>query len=398
MANKRDYYDVLGVSKTASNDDIKRAFRKLAMQYHPDRNKAPDAEAKFKEINEAYEVLSDQQKRSTYDQYGHEGLNQNGFSGGANPFDIFNQFFGGNGGSGGVKFSFGGDDDDNPFGDIFGGMFGGGRRKSAKQKERPLYGLNIEATITISFLDSVLGTSKQIKYKVKKECPTCHGTGASNDADAIKTCQRCKGTGVVTSRTRTILGIMESQDVCPECHGTGKIISKPCQTCHGQKFINVDETVNINIDSGIINGKILEFVNKGNTYKNHTGNLYITVFVQPSRIFKRKDNVLYANVLVDPILAITGGRIKIPTPYGIKEIELKSNTANGEEITVSSYGIKDIRKKMFGGKDNGDLVITIVYARPIKYSKAVLEKLREVSNLTNPEVDDYNKLIEKELT
>jgi molecular chaperone DnaJ len=397
MATKRDYYEILGVSKSASNDDIKRAFRKLAMQYHPDRNKAADAETKFKEINEAYEVLSDQQKRSTYDQYGHDGLNQSGFSGNVNPFDIFNQFFGGNGRSGGVKFSFGGDDDESPFGDIFGSMFGGGRRRNNKPKDRPLYDLNIEATITISFLDSVLGISKQIKYKVKKDCPTCHGTGAANEPDAIKTCPRCKGTGVITSRTRTILGIMESQDICPECHGTGKIIAKPCPTCHGQKYINTDETVNINIDPGIMNGKILEFIGKGNTYKNRTGSLYTTVFVQPSPIFKRKDNILHANVLVDPILAITGGRIKIPTPYGIKEIELKSNTANGEEITVSSYGIKDIRKKMFGGKDNGDLVITVVYARPIKYSKSILEKLKEVSNLNNPEVDEYNKLIEKEL-
>jgi molecular chaperone DnaJ len=398
MATKRDYYEILGVPKNATNDDIKRAFRKLAMQYHPDRNKAPDAEAKFKEINEAYEVLGDQKKRQTYDQFGHEGLNQNGFGGGnANPFDIFNQFFGGGGNSGGVKFSFGGDDE-SPFGDMFGGMFGGGQRRTSKPKERPLYDLNIEATITINFLDSVLGIKKQIKYKVKKECPTCHGTGASTEANAIKTCPHCKGTGVVMTRTRTILGIMESQEVCPECRGTGKIIAKPCPTCHGQKFINADETVDIQIEPGLLNGKILEFPKKGNTYKNNTGNLYITVFVQPSHIFKRKDNVIYANVLVDPILAITGGRIKIPTPYGIKEIELKSNTANGEEINVAGFGIKDLRKKMFGGKENGDLVITIVYARPIKYSKAILEKLKEVSDLNNPEVDEYNKLIEKELS
>ncbi|MDR2823154.1 MAG: DnaJ domain-containing protein [Mycoplasmataceae bacterium] len=399
MASKRDYYEVLGINKNASADEVKRAFRRLAMQYHPDRNKQPDAESKFKEINEAYEVLSDQTKRSTYDQYGHEGLNQQGFDGNVNPFDIFNQFFkGGNGSTGGVKFSFGGDGGD--FGDIFGNMFGGGgtRRSSRNTRgERAPYDLNIEGTLTISFLDSVMGISKKIKIDTKKTCPACNGSGAA-DENSIKTCPHCKGNGFVINRTRTILGIMESQEVCPECHGSGKIITKACPTCHGKKYISEEQTVDLQIQPGISNGQTIEFAGKGNSIKGTTGNLYLSVFVKPSKIFKRKENIIYANVLVDPIVAITGGRIKIPTPHGTKEIELKSNTANGEEITVSGFGIKNGRKKMFGGHDNSDLVITIVYARPIKYSKADIEKLRQINNQINPDVEEYNKLIEKELT
>jgi molecular chaperone DnaJ len=237
----------------------------------------------------------------------------------------------------------------------------------------------------------------QVKVPIKKICPTCHGSGAANDKDAIKTCPRCKGSGVVITRTRTILGVMESQEVCRECQGLGKVIIKPCPTCHGHKYTTMDQQINIEIKPGVTNGQMLEFIGKGNVGTTSTGNLYINVFVQPSHIFKRKDNVLYANVLVDPIRAITGGRIKIPTPYGIKEIELKSNTANGEQITLSDFGIKNSHKKMFGGTSNGDLIITIVYARPIHYSRTEIEQLRKINNDMNPDVEEYNKLIEKEL-
>ncbi|MDR3163469.1 MAG: molecular chaperone DnaJ [Mycoplasmataceae bacterium] len=397
MANKRDYYEVLGISKNASQDEVKKAFRKLAMQFHPDRNKASDAESKFKEINEAYEVLGDVEKRRTYDQYGHEGLNQSGFSGGTNPFDIFNEFFRNNqGNGGGFSFNFGGQSAD--FEDIFGNIFGGrSTRRRSKTNNQSLFDLDIHASVTISFLDSVRGTNLQVKVPTKIICPTCHGTGAANEKDALKTCPQCKGSGVVIMRSRTILGVMESQQICPQCQGTGKIIAKLCPTCHGKKFTTQDQQVAINIEPGVLNGQTLEINGKGNVGKNSTGNLYINIFVQPSPIFKRKDNVLYANVLVDPIVAITGGRIKIPTPYGIKEIDLKSNTANGEQITLSDFGIKNVRKRMFGGTGNGDLIITVVYARPIHYSRSEIEQLRKINTNNNPDVEEYNKLIEKEL-
>jgi molecular chaperone DnaJ len=395
--SKRDYYDVLGVSKTASQDDIKKAFRKLAMQYHPDRNKASDAEQKFKEINEAYEVLKDEQKRKTYDHYGHEGLNQQGFHG-SNPFDFFNEMFGNTGGSGGVKFSFGGDDDEGNLGDIFGNIFGGGsrRRTQKRSNNRQQYDLNVEANLTISFLDSVNGAKRSITIKTKQECPNCHGTGTDTPND-VKTCPKCHGTGVITSRRRTILGIMEQQEYCPDCQGTGKIVSKICHVCNGKKYLDKTEVIDIDLDPGISNGDTLEVRNKGNSIGSTRGNLYLHIYVQPSRIFKRNANTLYANVVVDPIIAITGGIIKIPTPQGIKEIELKSNTANGEQITISNMGIKNVKRKMFRSTD-GDLVLTIVYAKPKHYSKDELQKLRSINNDINPEVDRFNKIVEKELS
>jgi molecular chaperone DnaJ len=393
MSTKRDYYEVLGVNKNASQDEIKRAFRKLAMQYHPDRNKAPDAEAKFKEINEAYEVLSDEKKRQTYNQFGHDGLNQQGFSGG-NPFDIFNQFFGG-GRGGGVKFSFGGDDEDGGFGDIFGSIFG--NQRQTQRKKQQLYDLDIEANLTISFLDSIVGKAHNIKLKIKKPCPTCKGTGAA-DANSVKTCPYCDGKGTVITRSRTILGIMESRQVCPHCRGTGKIVTKPCPTCHGQRFIEQEEVIAIDIPPGIQNGQTLQLSKKGNQGEHGIGDLYLNIFVQPSKIFKRKDNVLYAIVLVDPIMAITGGHIKIPTPYGIREIDIKSNTANGEEITLSGFGIKNAKRRMFGGNSNGDLIVKIEYARPSSYSKHDLEKLREINQTTkNDDVENYYRQIEREV-
>lgn len=395
MATKRDYYDVLGVPKSASQDEIKRAFRKLAMQFHPDRNKAPDAEAKFKEINEAYEVLSDEKKRQTYNQFGHDGLNQQGFSGG-NPFDIFNQFFRGGASGGGVKFSFGGDDEDGGFGDIFGSFFGGGQRQSAKRKQQ-LYDLDIEANFTISFLDSIIGKSHNIKLKIKKPCPTCKGTGAA-DSNSIKTCSHCNGKGTIITRNRTILGIMESRQVCPYCQGTGKIISKFCNTCHGKKFIEQEEIISVDIPAGIQNGQTLQLPKKGNYSEQSTGNLYLNIFVQPSKIFKRKDNVVYAIVLIDPIMAITGGHIKIPTPYGIKEIDIRPYTANGEEITVSGYGIKNIKHKMFGGSANGDLIVKIEYAKPARYSKHTIDQLKEINReIENDDVLSYYRQIEREV-
>ena len=233
--NKRDYYEVLGVAKTATNDEIKRAFRKLAMKYHPDRNKEPGAEQKFKEINEAYQVLTDPQKKQMYDQFGFEGLNQGaggagGFSG---DFSDFFSAFGGNGGN--VHFSFGGDGDDNPFGDIFGNIFGGGSRKAKRKSNQP--NPDIEAQLTISFLESILGCSKTFDIKIKKTCKECNGTGAGDHGKDIKTCEHCHGTGYVVTQKRSFLGMVQSRSTCSHCHGTGKIIGSKCPKCNGVGYI-----------------------------------------------------------------------------------------------------------------------------------------------------------------
>ncbi len=379
--SKRDYYEVLGLSKNANEQDIKRAFRKLAMQYHPDRNKAPDAEARFKEINEAYAVLSDPQKRRTYDQFGHEGLNQQGFTGG-NPFDIFNEFFGG---QGGMKFSFGGDggiDID----DIFGGIFGGGRRTKTRRQSTIPYELNIQTAINIDFLDSVLGCKREVTIKTKNTCDECNGTGVSKEAGAEETCSHCHGSGVVVQRRQTPFGIMQSQSTCPYCNGTGKIIKKPCRKCKGKKYVEQLKTYELEIDPGIENGQIVKINGKGNSYKNYSGDLYVQINVSNSRIFKKQGNKLYTQVLVDPLLAITGGKVQVPTPYGFKTINLDAGTPNLTEIELDNAGIKNAKKKMFG-RENGLLIAIIKYAKPNKYSKADMDALKKVCEATNENVE-----------
>lgn len=404
MANKRDYYEVLGVSKSATDQEIKKAFRKLAMQYHPDRNKAPDAEEKFKEINEAYAVLSDPQKRATYDQYGHDGLNQQGFSGGGNPFDIFNEFFGGGrgGNGGGMHFEFGGNGDGVDLDDILGGFFGGGSRRrsssSRRSQETIPYELNIQTEIDIDFLDSVKGCKRDITLKIKHACEECHGSGVANEADAQTTCPHCHGSGVMTQRKQTPFGIMQSQTVCPYCHGTGKIVKKPCPKCNGKKYIEELKTYEIEFDPGIENGQVVRIEGKGHSFNNYQGDLYIRVNVAPSRIFKRANSTLYTNVIVDPLLALIGGEVQVPTPYGFKTLKLPAGTADGQEFELSNSGIKYPKKKLFGS-EAGSLIAVITYAKPVKYSKEEYNKLKEVydANTNNAQVEKYYDYAKKEI-
>lgn len=395
---KRDYYEVLGISKTASEQDIKKAFRRLAMQYHPDRNKAPDAEEKFKEINEAYSVLSDKDKRATYDRFGFDGLNQQGFSSSQNPFDIFNDFFGGN--QGGVKFSFGGDEGVD-LEDIFGGLFGGGgRRRSSRQSNRVIipYELNIQTEINIDFLDSVLGCKRNVTLKIKSSCKECNGSGVAKEADAEITCPHCKGSGVLLQSRRTPFGMMQSQTTCPYCNGTGKIVKKPCQECKGKKYHEELKTFEIEIDPGIENGQIVKIANKGHSFKDYVGDLFIKINVRQSKIFERDNKTLYTQVIIDPLKAITGGEIEVPTPYGFKTLKLPSGVANGQQFEISNCGIKNAKSKLFG-KGNGNLIAVIKYATPNKYSKIEIDTLNKIlnDNDANDEVTNYYNNAKKEI-
>jgi molecular chaperone DnaJ len=383
MAKKRDYYEVLGINKNATPDEIKKAFRKLAMQYHPDRNKAPDAEDKFKEINEANEVLSDPQRRQQYDQFGHEAAN--GQAGAAGGFgDMFNQFF--RQGGGRTQFSFGEDSD---IGDIFSQFFGGGGSKRTNKKQD--IEKDIELQLNISTIESITGTNKTFKYQVKKVCPHCHGTGAETPQD-IKTCPECHGTGKINVQHRTMFGMMQSQQTCPHCHGTGKIITKKCHVCNGNKYLVKEEETTVEIPAGIATGDMIKIPNYGNETLSGKGNLIIHILVNPSKIFVREGNYVYTKVLVDPLLAIVGGDIKIPTPYGVKEIKLKSNTANGEEITVGGFGINNNKKL----STKGDLIVKIVYAKPNKYNKDELNKIKDLIK-ENDDVKQYESIFTKEI-
>ena len=395
MATKRDYYEVLEISKNATEQEIKRAFRKLAMKYHPDRNKSPDAESKFKEINEAYSVLSDQQKRQTYDQYGHEGLNQGGFSHtNVDPMDIFNQFFGG---GSNVKFSFGGDDEESDF--SFADLFGHRKtsRYGRKRQETIPYELDLQTSITINFIESILGCKKDLTIKIKTMCDVCNGTGASDEKDNIITFPHCGGNGIVIEQKRTMFGIMQSQITCPYCHGKGKIIKKVCKKCQRKKYLEIFKNFEIEIKPGIDNQQIIIEKNKGNNYRENYGNLYIKVNVKPSPYFTKQGNLIYIDVLVDPLKAIVGGEIKVPTPYGSKTIKLLSQTRDGTEIKITNAGIKNLKQRLFSST-NGDLIATIKYATPTNYDQETIKILKTIlKDNKNNEVEKYYNKVTKEM-
>ena len=287
---KRDYYEVLGVSKGASADEIKKAYRKLAKKYHPDVNKAKDAEEKFKEINEAYEVLSDDQKKQIYDNYGFDGLEGNmgqggfsNFSGGFDDLgDIFSQFMGGMGG------------------------FGGFSRGSSRQSG-PIKGENKYVQMSIEFLEAVKGVTKTIKVSVDRKCPKCNGSGAKSASD-IKTCPRCNGSGKVTSAKRTPFGMMQSVVDCPDCHGTGKTITNKCPECGGAGYETKVETVEIKIPAGISTGQQVRVAGYGERGYNggDNGDLYIEIIVKSHDFFVREGNDIYVEVPISAVDATLG--------------------------------------------------------------------------------------------
>lgn len=386
MSSKRDYYEILGVSKDATDDQIKSAFRKKAMQYHPDRNKEPDAEEKFKEVNQAYEVLSDPDKRANYDRFGHEGVDGQFGGAGFDPFDIFNQFFGG-GRSGGAHFeqSFGG----SGFEDIFSNFFGGGRRSASSQQREA----NLVVSIVLTFVESVVGVKKTIEYKIEKDCESCHGSGADNTEGSISTCSNCNGSGVEITQKRTIMGIIQSQNICSRCNGEGKEIHKKCNSCKGRKVHEERVEIDVEIPGGVSNDEHLKVSGKGSVVGGKTGDLYINIQIKPSKIFSRKGNDIYVILKVDPILAIVGGEANIPTPFGIKSIKMKPGTRNGEIITVPSHGVKSTKR--FGS--NGDLFAVVEYTSAKRFSSAELKSLSKFAQETNDEIEKYLKEARKEI-
>lgn len=386
MAAKRDYYEILGIDRSANENDIKRAFRKKAMEYHPDRNKSPDAEEKFKEVNEAYEVLSDPSKKSTYDRFGHEGLNSQGFhAGGFDPFDIFNQFFGGDDESG---YSSGFED----IFSFFGGKGFGGfnqKRRSSSDSMSP----NLMVSINITFVESVLGVKKTIEYKIHKDCDTCKGSGSTNEPDAVETCNECRGQGYVFTSKTTFLGTVQSQSICHKCHGEGKHIVKKCPTCKGDKYIKEKVNIEIDVPIGIKNGETLVVNEQGNIVNGRKGDLYVNIEIIPSKIFERKNNDIYVIAKVDPIQAIVGGEIDVPTPYGIKTVKVKSGTKNNDVITISGHGFKSQRR--FGS--DGDLYAVIEFTNSKNYSKSELNELAKFAERTNDEIKKYLNDAKKEI-
>ena len=359
----KNYYEILGVEKTATADELKLAYRKLAKKYHPDmyvsasEQEKKDAEAKFKDINHAYEVLSDPQKRAAYDTYGDE----NGPQAGAG-FGGFGGF--GSDGTGAGGFGF---DMDDIFSSIFSGFGGGSSR--AQRANAPQRGQDILVGVNLTFEEAAFGTQKTVNVKRVENCPDCKGTGAK-DGTAFKVCSQCKGSGRVTMTQRTPFGQVSTQGVCPTCHGTGKIITDKCTTCGGVgRFEKVSE-VKVNIPAGIDSGQRVRYDNEGHAGSNggEKGGLYVEVRVAPHKLFSRNGFDVLLEVPISIVDATLGTTIEVPTLYGNKEIKIPEGTQSGTVFTIKNYGIKKLK-----GTGKGDMFVKVI----VEVSKSVSKEQKE---------------------
>ncbi len=348
--SKRDFYEVLGLSKGASDDEIKKAYRKLAMKYHPDRNqgdKAKEAEAQFKEVKEAYEMLSDPEKRAAYDQYGHAGVDPN--------------MRGGHGGFGGAGFG-------EAFGDIFGDIFGQQRRgPGGRQVYR---GNDLSYAMEITLEEAANGKNAEIKIPSWDDCETCDGTGAKPGTSA-KTCTTCHGSGQVQMRQ----GFFSVQQTCPHCRGTGKIIPDPCTSCHGQGKIKKQKTLEVKIPAGIDDGMRIRSTGNGEPGTNGgpPGDLFIEIRVKKHDIFERDGDDLHCSVPISFTTAALGGEIRVPTLAGEAAIDIPEGTQNDKQFRLRGKGIKGVRSSF-----PGDLYCHISVETPVKLTEHQRKLLKEL--------------------
>ncbi|MBU3710237.1 MAG: molecular chaperone DnaJ [Limnohabitans sp.] len=347
---KRDYYEVLGVPKNASDEDIKKAYRKLAMKYHPDRNQGDaDAEVKFKEAKEAYEMLSDAEKRGAYDQFGHAGVDPNM-----------------RGGPGGAQ-GFGGFAD--AFGDIFGDIFGQARRQQGGGRQ--VYrGNDLSYAMEVTLEEAAEGKEAQIRIPSWDECNTCHGTGAKPGTSA-KTCGTCQGSGSVQMRQ----GFFSVQQTCPHCRGSGKIIPEPCTTCHGQGKVKQQKTLEVKIPAGIDSGMRIRSTGNGEPGTNGgpPGDLYIEIRIKKHDIFERDGDDLHCAVPISFTTAALGGEIHVPTLQGEAAIDLPEGTQTGKQFRLRGKGIKGVRSSF-----PGDLYCHITVETPVKLTEHQRKLLKEL--------------------
>ncbi|MBR5782636.1 MAG: molecular chaperone DnaJ [Clostridia bacterium] len=353
MADKRDYYEVLGLSKGASEDEIKKAYRKLAKQYHPDLNPGDTAaEAKFKEISEAHEVLSDAEKRAKYDQFGHAA---------------FDPSFGAGGGG------FGGFSGFDGMGDIFESFFGGGFGGGRSRANAPIKGEDIEVSVTITFEEAAFGCEKEITFRKKEACKSCSGTGAKNGTE-METCSQCGGRGVVTTVQRTILGNMQSQRPCPSCGGKGKRIKTPCPDCSGGVNV-VNKKLIVTIPAGVEYGQALPIRGRGNAGKNGgpDGDVYVVVNILPHKIFKRQGNDLYCTVPLSISEAALGCKVEIPTLDGPREHKLSEGVQPGMTMRFRGKGFPQFRTSF-----KGDLYVTFEVEIPKSLDKKQKKLFKEL--------------------
>ncbi|MBQ3438273.1 MAG: molecular chaperone DnaJ [Fusobacterium sp.] len=389
---KRDYYEVLEINKGASETEIKKAYRKAAMKYHPDKftnaseSERKEAEEKFKEANEAYQVLSDPQKKQQYDQFGHAAFENGG------------------GGFSGAGFDFG-----DIFGDIFGSSFGGGFGGFGSSSRRSYVepGADLRYTLEISLEEAAQGIEKTIKYKRTGKCHVCDGTGAEDKH--MKTCPKCNGSGHILTQQRTILGVMQSQTVCPECNGRGEVPEKKCKACHGSGKEKETVEKKINIPAGIDDGQRLKLSGMGEASLNGgpNGDLYVQIRVKRHEIFERDEQDLYCEVPISYSMAVLGGEVEIPTLTHKKTIKIPAGIESGKSLKVKGEGIKSLR-----GGYKGDIIVKIIIETPKNLTdkqKDLLQKFEESLNEKNYEkktgffkkvkkfFKDAKETIEKEL-
>ena len=345
MADKRDYYEVLGLQKGASDSDIKKAFRKMAMKYHPDKNPGDkEAEEKFKEINEAYAVLSDPEKKEKYDRFGHAGVDPNaGFGGG-----------GGFGGFGGFEYIF------DMFGGAFGGFGGGGSGRS--RRNGPRKGSDLQKAVTIDFKEAAFGTKKQIKINKFVKCKTCDGTGAA-PGTSKKTCPKCGGTGEIRTAQRTPLGTFQSVSPCPDCNGTGEINETPCRDCGGSGRVKDNVTISINIPAGVDNDSVIPIKGQGEPGINGgpDGDLYIVINVKPHKLFERRGQDLWLEIPITFDQAALGDDIVVPTLEEKVSYKVPAGTQPGTVFRLKGKGIKSVRSSR-----KGDLYVKVTLEVPTK--------------------------------
>lgn len=350
---KRDYYESLEIDKSASQDEIKKAYRKLAKKYHPDLNKEAGAEEKFKEVQEAYEILSDESKKELYDRYGHAGVDPSAA--------------GGAGGFGGFGFN------EFDVGDIFSSFFGGGSRADSNA---PRKGEDRFLRMEISFIEAAFGIKRSIILNVDEQCSNCKGSGAENKSD-IENCSTCKGSGKIKTQQRTMFGVFETSNTCPYCKGSGKTVKNKCNTCKGEGHVKKKVTVEVDVPAGISSGQQLRISGRGDRGLNGgpNGDLYIEIVVSRHKHFERKDNDVYITIPISYVDAVLGTKVDVPTIHGDVEVEIPAGVQNYQKLRIKGKGIKSLK-----GSSIGDQYVILDIAVPNKLSKSEKDlymKLRE---------------------
>ncbi len=371
MAEKRDYYEVLGLQKGASEDEIKKAFRKMALKYHPDRNPGDkEAEEKFKEVNEAYGILSDPDKKSKYDRFGFAGVDPNasGFGGGG---------FGGFGGAGGFEDIF------SAFGDMFGGGFGGGF--GGATRNGPRKGRDLQKNITISFEEAAFGVEKTLKIMKFVQCDTCHGEGTA-PGTSKKTCSHCGGSGTVRTVQNTPFGQFQSTSTCPDCGGTGKIIETPCPDCGGTGKVKKTIEIKVNIPAGVDNDSVIPIRGQGDPGENGgpAGDFYVVISVKPHELFRRERDNLFIDIPICFHQAALGDEITVPTLDGKVAYKIPAGTQPGTTFRLKGKGVKNVRSGRMG-----DLYVKVNLEVPTKLNNSQKKAIAEMGKKVGP--DCYHK-------